>query len=98
MDRFLRTRYFLYIASAFCFLAGWWIASLLAMSAGAGNILPSPGTVAATIGELAADGEIQRHLFITLWRVFAGFAIAEILGIIIGTAMGLNSKLEMLAD
>lgn len=98
MDRFLRTRYVLYIVSALCFLVGWWIAALLAKSAGAGNILPSPVTVAATIGELAGEGEIQRHLFITLWRVFAGFAIAEILGIIIGTAMGLNSKLEMLAD
>jgi NitT/TauT family transport system permease protein len=54
--------------------------------------------VAASVGELARDGEIQRHLFLTLWRVFAGFTIAEILGIAIGTAMGLNPRLETLAD
>jgi NitT/TauT family transport system permease protein len=98
MGRFLRTRYVLYIASALCFVGAWWIAALVAKGAGAENILPSPVTVAATVVELARDGEIQRHLFITLWRVFAGFAIAEILGIIIGTAMGLNNKVEMLAD
>ena len=48
--------------------------------------------------DLARDGEIQKHLLITLWRVFAGFLIAEVLGIIIGTAMGLNRALETLAD
>lgn len=98
MGRFLRTQYFLYIASAVCFIFVWWIAALVAMRAGAGNILPSPAAVAATVAELARDGEIERHLFITLWRVFAGFAIAEILGIIIGTAMGLSARLETLAD
>jgi NitT/TauT family transport system permease protein len=98
MGRVLRSPYVLYLASALCFLAAWWLVALVAVRAGFANILPSPAIVGATIVDLARAGEIQRHLFITLWRVFAGFAIAELLGIVIGTAMGLNAKLEMLAD
>jgi NitT/TauT family transport system permease protein len=98
MARSLRGPYLLYLASALSFIAVWWVASLFAAGAGFANILPSPALVAASVGELARDGEIQRHLFLTLWRVFAGFTIAEILGIAIGTAMGLNPRLETLAD
>jgi NitT/TauT family transport system permease protein len=97
MARSLRGPYLLYLASALSFIAVWWVASLFAAGAGFANILPSPALVAASVGELARDGEIQRHLFLTLWRVFAGFTIAEILGIAIGTAMGLNPRLETLA-
>lgn len=98
MARSLRGPYLLYLASALSFIAVWWVASLFAARAGFANILPSPALVAASVGELARDGEIQRHLFLTLWRVFAGFTIAEVLGIAIGTAMGLNPRLETLAD
>jgi NitT/TauT family transport system permease protein len=98
MGRVVRSRYVIYVASALLFVAAWGVAALVARGAGAANILPSPVTVAVTVLELARDGEIQRNLFITLWRVFAGFVIAEIIGIIIGTAMGLNARLEMLAD
>jgi len=88
----------LYLLSAVSFVAVWWIAALAAAGSGFGNILPSPATVGATIVDLAKQGEIQRHLFLTLWRVFAGFLIAEVLGIIIGTAMGLNARMETFAD
>jgi NitT/TauT family transport system permease protein len=98
MGRLLRSPYFLYVVSALSFIGAWWIAALFAADRGFANILPSPLLVAATVGDLAREGEIQRHLFLTLWRVFAGFVIAEILGIVIGTAMGLNARLEMLAD
>lgn len=98
MGRVLRSPYLLYLASALSFLAVWWGASLLAAQAGFANILPSPMAVAAVALELGEQGEIDRHLYLTLWRVFAGFALAEILGIAIGTAMGLNPKLETLAD
>jgi NitT/TauT family transport system permease protein len=88
----------LYLLSAVSFVAVWWIAALAAAGAGYANILPSPVTVGATIVDLAKQGEIQRHLFFTLWRVFAGFLIAEVLGIVIGTAMGLNARMETFAD
>jgi NitT/TauT family transport system permease protein len=94
----LRNHSVLYFLSALSFIAAWWIAALLAAGGGFANILPSPATVGAVALDLFKDGEVQKHLPITLWRVFAGFLLAEILGIVIGTAMGLNPRLETLAD
>lgn len=98
MMRLLRHPSFLYLVSALSFVAAWWAAALVAAGAGYANIFPSPAAVWYAIVELAAEGEIQRNLFVTLWRVFAGFAIAELLGIVIGTAMGLYHRLETLMD
>jgi NitT/TauT family transport system permease protein len=88
----------LYILSAVSFIAAWWAAAALAAAGGYANILPSPLVVGAAAMELAREGEIQKHLPPTLWRVLIGFLIAELLGVVIGTAMGLNRKLETLAD
>ena len=98
MGRLLHNAYFLYLASALGFVATWWVASLLASGSDFANVLPSPAVVAGTVVDLAREGEIQKNLFITLWRVFAGFAIAEVLGIAIGTAMGLNRRAETVMD
>lgn len=98
MKRALKNPYVLYLISALGFIAAWWIAAIAAAGAGYGNILPSPATVGVTIVQLFGEGEVTRHLFLTLWRVFAGFAIAEVLGIVIGTAMGLNHRLETVMD
>lgn len=98
MGGVLRNPYVLYFISALAFVAAWWIAAFGAASAGFANILPSPARVAITVVDLAERGLIQQHLFITLGRVFLGFALAELLGIIIGTAMGLNHVLEKLLD
>lgn len=94
----LRNHTVLYLLSAVSFIAAWWVAAFFAAGGGYANILPSPLTVGAVVVELARDGEIQKHVPPTLWRVFAGFLIAEVLGIVIGTAMGLNRRLETLAD
>lgn len=96
--RFFQNAYVLYVASALGFVAAWWAASLLASSSAFANVLPSPVVVAATVMELARGGEIEKNLFITLWRVFAGFAVAEVLGIAIGTLMGLNRRAETIMD
>ncbi len=98
MGRVLRSPYFLYLLSALTFLAAWWIAALVAAGAGYSNILPSPATVWDAVVVLGKDGEILRHLPLTLGRVFAGFLLAELFGIVIGTAMGLNHRLETLMD
>jgi NitT/TauT family transport system permease protein len=98
MSRFLRSSYFLYFVSALSFVACWWIVALIAAGAGFGNILPSPAVAWDAAVILGSEGEIQRHLPITLWRVFAGFVLAELLGIVIGTTMGLNHRLETLMD
>ena len=97
MGRLLRNPYVLYLISAVSFVAVWWAAALLA-GAGFANILPSPPVVWGVIVTLANEGEIQRHLPLTLGRVFAGFLLAELFGIVIGTLMGLNRRLETLLD
>lgn len=97
MARLLRNPSFLYFVSALGFVAAWWVAALAAGS-GYANILPSPAATWDAAVELAREGEIQRHLPPTLGRVFAGFLIAELLGIVIGTAMGLSRRLETLMD
>ncbi len=94
----LRNQYVLYVLSAVSLSPAWWIAALFAAGAGFANILPSPAVAWDAGVTLAREGEIGRHLPLTLWRVFAGFLIAEVLGIIIGTAMGLNHRLETLMD
>lgn len=94
----MKNPYVLYLVSALGFIGAWWIAAFAAGAAGYANILPSPWIVGATIVELARQGEVTRHLFLTLWRVFVGFAIAELAGVAIGTAMGLNHRLETLMD
>jgi len=94
----LRNPYFLYFVSALSFVAAWWLAALAAAGGGYANILPGPPAVWDAIVELARSGEIQKHLPPTLGRVFAGFLLAELLGIVIGTAMGLNHRLETLMD
>ncbi len=98
MSRLLHTPYMLYFASALGFVLAWWVAALVAASTGFSNVLPSPARVAATVADLAQRGQIRQHLFVTLGRVFAGFILAELFGIVIGTAMGLNSVLEKLWD
>lgn len=88
----------LYFLSAVSFVGFWWGAALVAAGAGHANVLPSPAAAWDAGMALAREGEIQRHLPLTLWRVFAGFLAAELLGIVIGTAMGLNRRLETLMD
>jgi NitT/TauT family transport system permease protein len=98
MARALRNPYVLYLLSAVAFVGAWGLAAAVAAVTGYDNILPSPLRVAAAVGDLAARGQIQQNLFVTLGRVFAGFAIAELLGIVVGTAMGLNRALEKIGD
>jgi NitT/TauT family transport system permease protein len=98
MVRLFRNPYFLYLASAISFVLAWWIAALIAAGAGYGNIVPSPRVVWDAVVTLTREGEIERHLPLTLYRVFAGFLIAELLGIVIGTAMGLYHRLETFMD
>ena len=98
MTGWLARPWALYVLSAVALVGLWWLVAALASAAGYANVLPSPAAVAQIIVTLGAEGEIGRHLFITLWRVFAGFVLAEIFGIVIGTVMGLNRSLEKLLD
>src|SRR6185437_5657256 len=50
------------------------------------TLLPPPGRVFARLAQQLADAEFQQAIAATLFRLFAGFAIAVILGITLGLA------------
>jgi len=50
-------------------------------------LLPSVGTVLARIWDDAVAGDLWINMILTLFRAFAGFAIAAIIGVAVGFAM-----------
>lgn len=48
-------------------------------------LLPPPGPVFAEIWDLTRDGTIAKAVGITMWRAFTGFAVALIIGLLIGS-------------
>jgi len=76
-------------------------AALLALwSAGAAygwispQVLPPPQSVLDTLRDLAASGELWLHVSASLQRVLVGFAAGALLGLALGTAMGLSRTVE----
>jgi len=58
------------------------------------QVLPAPRTVLNTFSDLLGSGELWSHLNISLVRVFAGFSIGLLGGLILGVAMGLSPLLR----
>jgi NitT/TauT family transport system permease protein len=59
---------------------------------------PPPSTVVLTIGDLAASGELGRHLGATLTRVFVGFVLGAIPGYLLGMWMGWSRPVRRVLD
>jgi sulfonate transport system permease protein len=53
-----------------------------------GRLVPPPSRVFATIAELAASGELARHVAATLSRVAAGFGLGVVAGTLLGAIAG----------
>jgi len=79
------------------FLVLWWyitdIAHLLPV-----NQFPTPGRVWNTGLQLFNNGELFRHITVSLGRVLAGFAIGAVIALLLGTLVGLFRPVERLAD
>jgi len=58
------------------------------------QILPAPELVGRTLTELVASGELLLNCGISLARVAAGFLAGGLLGLVLGAAMGLSSRVE----
>jgi len=54
------------------------------------QVLPPPAQVFRTFADMVASGEIWSNLTISLARVFTGFGIGLLAGLVLGTAMGLS--------
>jgi NitT/TauT family transport system permease protein len=59
---------------------------------------PVPSLIFVTFFSMIVNGEISEHLSITLFRVFFGFLLGTIPGIIIGMVMGASDKVRLLLD
>ena len=84
----------LHLASIMLLLITWIIASHFIGE----RLLPGPRIVALALVREAASGALAYNLGVTLLRVFASFAIAMMLGSIIGLLMGRNPIFDWLAD
>lgn len=62
------------------------------------NQLPPPAQVWAAVRELAAGGELWKHLGASLLRVGAGFAIGGVAALAVGTLVGLSRTAERILD
>lgn len=63
-----------------------------------GRLVPPPSRIFATIGELAASGELKRSIVATLTRVVAGFGLGVVAGTLLGAIAGYWSLARQLFD
>ncbi|TWT34413.1 ABC transporter permease [Blastopirellula retiformator] len=61
-------------------------------------LLPSPLAVAESVVSLVKNGEIFHHVAVSLVRVFEGFLLAAIVGVALGSAIGLWSTFDRTFD
>ncbi len=53
-------------------------------------LLPAPHSVLSTLAGLIASGELVKDAGASLWRVFVGFSIASVIGIVFGVLAGVS--------
>ncbi|MFI2261353.1 ABC transporter permease [Streptomyces tubercidicus] len=71
---------------------------LSASGALAEEILASPGTIAATAGDLVADGTLPSAMLVSLQRVAVGLLLGGVVGVVLALASGLSRLGEDLVD
>ncbi|MDD3370800.1 MAG: ABC transporter permease [Alphaproteobacteria bacterium] len=86
----------LYVFLPFALLALW--QGLFALGVVRPLLLPPPTRIAAAFAELLGNGDLLRHLGISMLRVCEGFLAAAALGIGLGIALGLSRTLEKSLD
>ena len=60
--------------------------------------LPRPSGIIVALVEMFRTGGLGYDLAVTLWRIFAGFAIAVVLGVIIGIWMATSERVRAVCD
>jgi len=78
---------FLRVAAPFLVVGALWKA-VARSGAFPARLFPSLEQVAATFARLTAEGILPHHAALTVYRLAAGFAIAAVVGIALGIAMG----------
>jgi sulfonate transport system permease protein len=91
VDRWLVSRWCGWL-SPFLFVALWSTATWLEWMPE--QILVSPLQVSQTAWEMAQSGELWDNLSISLYRLFGGFGIGSVAGLVFGVLLGLSSSLR----
>lgn len=60
--------------------------------------LPSPLQIFETFWLMLLSGELLKNIFVSIVRVSQGYALAVIIGIIFGIAIGLSARLNRITD
>jgi len=60
--------------------------------------LPSPSAIALALTEMIQDGSLAYNLGATLLRVFAGFFVAAVSGVLLGVVMGMSRLTARIVD
>lgn len=60
--------------------------------------LPAPTAILARLTELASSGELTQHIYITVYRVFAGFLLGTAIAVIFALLVGFLKKAEYVFD
>jgi NitT/TauT family transport system permease protein len=78
------------------FVAGW--EAFVDLRGIAPIYLPAPSSIAEYLLRMIADGSMGFHLGVTLLRIFAGFAVAAVAGVLVGVVMGMSRIAARVAD
>lgn len=84
-----------YLRTMIVFLLVWqaasmWIGNLI--------LLPAPIAVARSFVELAGTGELLTNVAVSVWRLVLSFALAAVVAVPLGFAMGLNRTIFEMID
>jgi NitT/TauT family transport system permease protein len=82
------------IASLIALVIVWQLASLTVSE----QYVPGPATTFSALWELVQRGELMKHFNVTMMRMLISFAIAMLVGMAIGTLMGLFRRAEQSLD
>ncbi len=86
----------LYLVSPLGLLALWQIVLMLGF--GDRRFIPAPSDIAVRFWQLSVDGTLALHVVATLWRVFAGFIIGAVPGVVIGLLMAMFRPVRIFFD
>ena len=75
---------------------GWEIA--VARGWSNGRLVPPPSKIYEMLSQLAQSGELTRHVFVTTWRVAAGFGLGVVSGTLLGALCGYSVLARRLFD
>ncbi|MDP1792737.1 MAG: ABC transporter permease [Acidimicrobiales bacterium] len=67
---------------------------LAAQAGGSGAVVPSPLATMAALGELWADGVLRGDLWQSTQRIFVGYSVSVLLGVVVGVAIGTFASFE----